>query len=284
MAGFAADNYGGRFVPYGQRAHGMAAALNGMALHGGLIPCATSCLASTDAMRPGLRQSAIMRQRVIHLLAADGATAAAAGNAVHPPIEQLAGLRAMPNTHVFRPACALETVECLELALRRADGPSLLVLDRQPLPALRVETAENRCARGGYVIAEADGPRQATLLASGAEVALALEARRLLAAEGIGAAVVSLPCWELFSQQDEAYRAAILGGVFRVGIEAAGGFGWERWLGADGAFIGMPGFTMWGFGAAGAGAAVYKHFGITPDAVAAAVRKRLGDSLASRKD
>jgi transketolase len=288
MGGFAAENYGGRFVPYGQRAHGMAAALNGMALHGGLIPCASSCLASTDAMRPALRQSAIMRQRVIHVLAADGATAAG-GDGTHPPVEQLAGLRAMPNTHVFRPACALETVECFELALRRADGPSLLVLDRHPLPALRVETTENRCARGGYVITEADGPRQATLLASGAEVALALEARRLLAAEGIGVAVVSLPCWELFSQQDEAYRAAILGGVFRVGIEAACGFGWERWLGADGAFIGMPGFAVPGlggadFGAAGAGAAVYKHFGITPDAVAATVRKRLGETLGARKD
>ena len=189
----------------------------------------------------------------------------------HQPIEHLASLRAMPHLHVFRPAEAMETAECWELAIRRTDGPSLLVLTRQALPTMRTDTAENRCARGGYVLAEADGPRQATLIATGSEVSIAMAARESLAGEGIGVAVVSLPCWELFSQQDEAYRAVVLGGVPRIGIEAAGGFGWERWLGSDGVFIGMT-----GFGASAPYEDLYKHFGITPEAIVAAVRKRLG--------
>jgi transketolase len=177
----------------------------------------------------------------------------------------------MPHLHVFRPAEAMETAECWELAIRRTDGPSLLVLTRQALPTMRTDTAENRCARGGYVLAEAEGPRQATLIATGSEVSIAMAARETLAAEGVGVAVVSLPCWELFSQQDEAYRATVLGGVPRIGIEAAGGFGWERWLGSDGVFIGMS-----GFGASAPYEDLYKHFGITPEAIVAAVRKRLG--------
>jgi transketolase len=177
----------------------------------------------------------------------------------------------MPGVFLFRPADAIETAECWELAIRRSDGPSLLALSRQSLPALRTDATENRCARGGYVLAEADGPRQATLIASGSEVAIAMAARELLAADGIKVAVVSLPCWGLFMVQDEAYRAAALGNVPRFGIEAAGGFGWERWLGPDGVFIGMA-----GFGASAPFEDLYKHFGITPDAVTAAVKKRLG--------
>jgi transketolase len=176
----------------------------------------------------------------------------------------------MPNMFVFRPADAMETAECWELALRRTDGPSLLVLSRQSLPSLRGDTAENRCARGGYVLAEADGPRQATLISTGSEVSIAMAARETLAAEGIKAAVVSLPCWELFCQQDEAYRAEVLGGVLRVGVEAACEFGWERWLGPDGIFIGMT-----GFGASAPYEDLYKNFGITADAIAAAVKRRL---------
>jgi transketolase len=164
----------------------------------------------------------------------------------------------------------METAECWELAIRRSDGPNLLVLTRQALPTMRTDTAENRCARGGYVLAEADGPRQATLIATGSEVAIAMAARESLAAEAIGVAVVSLPCWELFEQQDEAYRAAVLGGVPRVGIEAAGGFGWERWLGSDGVFIGMT-----GFGASGPAEVLYPHFGITPEAIVAEARRLL---------
>ena len=155
----------------------------------------------------------------------------------------------------------------------RADGPSLLVLTRQALPALRFDATENRCALGGYVLAEAEGPRQATLIATGSEVSLAMEARSALAAEGIQAAVVSMPCWELFSAQDADYRAKVLGTAFRVGIEAAGDFGWDRWLGPDGVFIGMP-----GFGASAPADVLYKHFGITAEAAAAAVRHRLRSS------
>ena len=176
----------------------------------------------------------------------------------------------MPGLHVFRPADAIETAECWELAIRRAEGPSLLVLTRQPVPTLRTDPAENRSARGGYVLAEAEGPRRATLIATGSEVSIALATRDLLAREEIAVAVVSLPCWELFGLQDDAYRAEVLGGVPRFGIEAACGFGWERWIGADGVFIGMN-----GFGASAPYQDLYRHFGITPDAIAAIVKKRL---------
>ncbi len=171
---------------------------------------------------------------------------------------------------MYRPADTLETAECWELAIRRTEGPSLLVLTRQPLPAQRTDIAENRSARGGYVLAEADGPRQATVIATGSEVPIAMTAREMLAGEGIGIAVVSLPCWELFTQQDEAYRAEVLGGAPRIGVEAAGSFGWERWLGPEGTFIGLH-----GFGASANYEDLYKHFGITPEAVATAVRKKL---------
>jgi len=155
--------------------------------------------------------------------------------------------------------------------LRRADGPSLLALSRQNLPTLRTDTAENRSARGGYVLAEADGTRQATLIATGSEVSLAMTARDALQAAGIATAVVSLPCWELFAAQDDAYRASVLGIAPRFGIEAAVGFGWESWLGADGVFIGMA-----GFGASAPADDLFRYFCITPDAVVQAVRKRLG--------
>jgi transketolase len=224
----------------------------------------------SDYMRPALRLAAIMRQRVIHVLTHDSIGLGEDGP-THQPVEHLASLRAIPGMHVFRPADAIETAECWELAIRRTDGPSLLALSRQTLPAMRTDATENRSARGGYVLAEADGPRQATLIATGSEVAIAMAARDSLAAEGIKVAVVSLPCWGLFSPQDEAYRAAVLGTAPRFGIEAASGFGWERWLGSDGVFIGMT-----GFGASAPFEDIYKHFGITPEAVAAAVKKRLG--------
>ena len=263
-------NFNGRYIHYGVREHGMAAAANGMALHGGIIPYTGTFFVFSDYMRPAIRLGALMRQRVIHVLTHDSIGLGEDGP-THQPVEHLASLRAMPNVHVYRPADTLETAECWELAIRHTDGPSLLVLTRQNLPALRSDVVENRSARGGYVLAEADGPRQATVIATGSEVEIAMAARDALAAEGIAIAVVSLPCWELFSLQDEAYRAEVLGGAPRVGIEAAGGFGWERWLGPDGIFIGMT-----GFGASGKIEDLYKHFGITAEAVAAAVRKRLG--------
>jgi len=266
----APGNFSGRFVHWGVREHGMAAAMNGMALHGGIIPYSGTFLVFGDYLRPAVRLAALMRQRVIHVLTHDSIGLGEDGP-THQPVEHLASFRAMPNVHVFRPADAMETAECWELALRRADGPSLLALSRQNLPALRSDAAENRSARGGYVLAEADGARQATLIATGSEVSLAVTARDALKAAGIATAVVSMPCWELFAAQDDAYRASVLGSAPRFGIEAAVGFGWERWLGADGVFIGMA-----GFGASAPADDLFKHFGITPDAVVQAVRKRLG--------
>ena len=264
------SNYGGRYIHYGIREHAMGAAANGMALHGGIIPYTGTFFVFTDYMRPAIRLGALMRQRVIHVMTHDSIGLGEDGP-THQPIEHLASLRAMPNVHVFRPADTLETAECWELAVRRADGPSVLVLTRQNLPALRSDVAENRCARGGYVLAEADGPRQATVLATGSEVEIAMRAREMLAGEGIGVAVVSMPCWELFEQQDQSYRAEVLGGAPRVAIEAAGPFGWDRWLGPDGIFIGMQ-----GYGASAKAEDLYKHFGLTPEAIVAAVRKLSG--------
>ena len=263
------DSYAGRDISFGLREHGMAACLNGLGLHGGLVPFCVTSLLSTDYMRPAMRLAALMQQRVIFVLTHDSIGLGQDG-AAHQPVEQLASLRAMPGAAVFRPADAIETAECWELVLRRMDGPGLLVLSQQPVPLVRADAGENRCARGGYVLIEADGPRQATLIASGSEVSVALGARRLLGETGIPAAVVSLPCWELFAAQDEVYRAHVLGAGLRVGIEAACGFGWERWLGPDGIFIGMT-----GYGASAPAPDLYHHFGITADAVAGAVRRRL---------
>ncbi len=251
----------------------MAAAMNGMALHGGIIPYSGTILVFSDYMRPAIRLAALMRQRVIHVLTHDSIGLGEDGP-THQPVEHLASFRAMPNVFVFRPADAMETAECWELAVKRADGPSLLALTRQNLPALRADTGENRCARGGYLLAEAAaGPRRVTLIGTGSEVSAAMAAREALEADGIGTAVASLPCWELFAAQDEGWHREVLGaeGVLRVGIEAATGFGWERWLGPEGIFIGMS-----GFGASAPAEELFRHFGITPEAVAAAVRKRLG--------
>jgi transketolase len=269
MAAVGPGSFAGRYIHYGIREHAMAACMNGIALHGGFVPYGGTFLVFTDYMRPALRLAALMRQRVVYVLTHDSIGLGEDGP-THQPIEHLASLRAMPGLIVLRPADAMETAECWELAVRRTDGPSLLVLSRQPVPAVRTDAGENRCARGGYVLAEADGPRQATLIATGSEVAVALDARQRLADHGIPAAVVSLPSWELFAAQDSSYRAHVLGTVLRVGIEAAGGFGWERWIGEDGIFIGMT-----GFGASAPAETLFRHFGITPDAIASAVRKRL---------
>jgi transketolase len=211
-----------------------------------------------------------MHQRVIYVLTHDSIGIGEDGP-THQPIEQLASLRAMPNVHVYRPADAMETAECWELAMRRTDGPSVLALSRQALPALRSDPGENRSARGGYVLAEAEGPRQGTIIATGSEVSIAMEAREKLAGEGIAVAVVSLPCWDVFAQQPEAYRAQVLGGAPRVGIEAASGFGWDQWLGPDGTFIGMT-----GYGASAPYEDLYTHFGISPEAVMGSIIRRLG--------
>ena len=270
VAAVSASNYGGRYIRFGIREHGMAAAASGMALHGGIIPYIGTSFVFSDYLRPALRMCAIMRQRVIYVLTRDSIGLGGDGP-THQPVEHLASLRAMPNLHVYRPADAMETAECWELAVRRADGPSLLVLSRQALPAWRTNPTDNRSARGGYVLAEAEGPRQATIIATGSEVPIAMAAREKLAADNIAVAVVSLPCWEVFAAQHEAYRTEVLGVAPRVGIEAAGGFGWQQWLGADGTFIGMT-----GFGASAHYQDLYASFGITPEAVVAAVARQLG--------
>ena len=272
MASVSAENFAGRYMHWGIREHGMAAAMNGIALHGGLIPYSGTFLVFSDYMRPAIRLAALMRLRVVQVLTHDSIGLGEDGP-THQPIEHLASLRAMPNLHVFRPADSIEVAECWELALRRNDGPSAMVLTRQGLPALRDDVGENRSARGAYVLAEADGPRRATLIATGSEVSLAMQARAALAEAGIAVAVVSMPCWDLFAMQDDAWRATVLGGAPRIGIEAACGFGWERWLGPDGSFIGMT-----GFGASAPADQLYRHFGITVEAICAAVRKQCDDN------
>ena len=264
-------NWGGRHIHFGVREHAMGAAMNGMALHGGLIPFGGTFLVFSDYMRPAIRLAALMRQRTVYVFTHDSIGLGEDGP-THQPVEHLAALRAIPHLYVFRPADAVETAEAWALALARQDGPSALALTRQALPTLRTtHTPENMSARGGYVLVEASGPRKATLIASGSEVSLAVEARALLEAEGIATAVVSMPCFELFFQQDEATQQITLGGGLRVGIEAAIGFGWDRVLGLSGLFIGMQ-----GFGASGPYEKLYRHFGITAEAVAQAVQRRLG--------
>ncbi len=267
----ASGDYSGRYVNWGVREHGMAAAMNGMALHGGVIPYAGTFLVFTDYLRPSLRLSALMKQRVIYVMTHDSIGLGEDGP-THQPVEHVASLRAMPNVTVFRPADAVETAECWELALANDTGPSVMVLTRQGVPAVRVEPdQENRCARGGYVLAAADGDARAVLLATGSEVSVALAARDALQGDGVPTSVVSMPSWELFDEQLPDYRAGVLGdGVVRVAVEAAVGMGWERYIGMDGGFVGMK-----DFGASAPAPDLYKHFNITSEAVADAVRGRL---------
>jgi transketolase len=266
-----AEDFSGSYIHYGVREHAMAAAMNGMALHGGLIPYAGTFLVFTDYCRPSIRLSALMNQRVIYVMTHDSIGLGEDGP-THQPVEHLAALRAIPNLHVFRPADTIETAEAWELALERRDGPSVLALSRQGLPTLRAEHSdENLSAHGAYILAPAQNARQVTLIATGSEVEIALKAQGILAERGISAAVVSMPCWELFQAQPAHYRDEVLGpGSLRVAIEAAVPFGWDTWLGPDGAFVGMQ-----GFGASAPLADLYKHFGITPEAVVETVTARL---------
>ena len=265
-----AGQYGGSYIYYGIREHEMGAAMNGLALHGGIIPFGGTFLVFTDYCRPAIRLSAITHQRVIYVMTHDSIGLGEDGP-THQPIEHLASLRAMPNLLVFRPADTMETAECWALALSQKNRPSILALTRQALPHLRADAAvANHCARGGYVIRPAKSVRKATLIATGSEVSIAVEAREALEAQGIGTTVVSLPCWELFDEQPESYRREVLGDGLRIGIEAASGFGWERYLGSDGIFIGMK-----GFGASAPAPELYKHFGITAAAIVDHVKARL---------
>ena len=271
MAVVSAGDFGGRYLHYGVREHAMAAAMNGLALHRGVIPYGGSFLIFTDYCRPAIRLAALSGLRVIYVMTHDSIGLGEDGP-THQPIEHLAALRAMPNLNVFRPADAIETAECWELALAEPRTPSVIALTRQGVPAVRLEHAkENVCARGGYVLAPADGAARVTLLATGSEVHVALAARDILQAGGAPASVVSLPCWELFDRQSAAYRAAVLApGTVRIAIEAAAPFGWERYVGDRGTVIGMT-----GFGASAPAKDLFAHFGITAEAVVAAVKERL---------
>jgi len=258
----------GRYMHYGIREHAMSAAMNGLALHGGVIPYGGTFLVFTDYARGAIRLSALMGIRVIYVMTHDSIGLGEDGP-THQPVEHLAALRAIPNMHVLRPADAIETAECWQIALETRKGPTILALTRQNLPTIRHAGDGNLCAKGAYILAgEAANPIR--LIASGSEVQLALGARDLLAKEGLAAAVVSMPSWELFAAQGDAYRNEVMGGdgTVRVACEAAGGFGWERWLGAKGAFVGMT-----GFGASAKAADLYKHFGITAEAIAAAAKR-----------
>ena len=265
-----AGAFGGRYMYYGVREHGMAAAMNGMALHGGFIPYSGTFLTFTDYCRPSIRLSALMGLRVIYVMTHDSIGLGEDGP-THQPIEHVASLRAMPNVNVYRPADAVETAECWTLALESTNTPSILALTRQGLPTVRTEhTDENLCARGAYVLAPADGTRAATILASGSEVEIALAARDALQGDGIPTAVVSMPCWELFDAQDADYRAEVLGDAPRVAVEAGVPFGWSRYGVDEEKVVGMR-----SFGASAPAPQVYEHFGITADAVADRVREAM---------
>jgi transketolase len=272
MAALSASDYSGRFLHYGVREHGMAAAMNGLALHGGIIPYSGTFLVFSDYCRPSLRLAALMGQRVIHVMTHDSIGLGEDGP-THQPVEHLAALRAIPNLLIFRPCDIVETVECWQLAIERSRGPSVLALTRQNLPQLRVGfDADNRCATGAYELIPAEGKVAVSLFASGSEVPIAVEARKVLAERGIAARVVSVPCFELFLAAPAERRQAVIGEApVRVAVEAAVRQGWDEIIGSDGMFVGMT-----GFGASGPYKELYAHFGITAAAVAKAASTKLG--------
>ena len=261
-----ADNPAGRFVHYGIREHGMAAAMNGMALHGGVIPFSGTFFVFSDYSRPALRLGALMGERVVHVMTHDSIGLGEDGP-THQPVEHLAAMRSMPNMSVFRPADGVEVAECWELALKRTSGPSTLCLTRQKVANVREKhTAENLSAKGAYVLRDV-GAAKATLLATGSEVGLAIAAYEALVEQDILVRVVSMPCWEAFEAQDAAYRKSVLGSSPRIAIEAGVRFGWDRYLGQDDLFIGMS-----GFGASAPADALFTKFGITTEAIVDAVK------------
>ncbi|MEY4708531.1 MAG: transketolase CbbT [Pseudomonadota bacterium] len=275
IEGVSPGNFAGRYIHYGIREHGMAAAMNGIALHGGLIPYGGTFMVFSDYCRPSIRLAALMGIRVVFVMTHDSIGVGEDGP-THQPVEHLAALRAIPTLLTMRPADGVETAECWDLALKNDRRPSLLAFSRQDVPTLREKhTADNLCARGAYELV-GDAEAKVTFLATGTEVSLAVEAASKLKSEGIGARVVSMPCWALFEEQPESYRKQILGpGTVKVAIEAGMREGWDRYIGSEllgngGAFIGMN-----SFGASGPYKDVYKKFGITADAAVAAAQKLL---------
>lgn len=264
-----AGNYDGNNLMYGIREHAMGAIMNGMALHGGIIPYGGTFFVFSDYVRPSIRLAALMGIRVVYVLTHDSIGVGEDGP-THQPVEHLASYRAMPNVLMFRPCDVVETAEAWQIALTTETAPSLLALSRQNLPLLRTSARQNLTAKGGYVISDvAKGARRrATIIATGSEVSLAAEAQQKLREQGIETAVVSMPCTELFDRQDEKYRRKVLGRAPRIAVEAAAKFGWDKYVGNRGEIIGMD-----GFGASGPAAELYRHFGLTVDAVVEAVKK-----------
>ena len=258
---FSADDRAGRYVSYGVREFGMAAAMNGISVHGGLIPYGGTFLVFSDYARNAIRLSALMGIGTIYVMTHDSIGLGEDGP-THQPVEHLASLRAIPGLHVFRPADAMETLECWEIAVRDRHAPSLLALSRQGVPQLRKAGDENLSARGAYVLREAEGERDVTILATGTEVSLAVEAAEALSGEGIAAAVVSMPSWDLFEAQPETYRNAVLGTAPRIAVEAASPFGWTDYVASKRDVIGMT-----SFGASAPAETLYQKFGITVEAV-----------------
>ncbi len=267
----APGDYGGRYVHYGIREHGMAAAMNGMAVHGGVIPYSGTFLVFSDYARPSMRLASLMGIRSIFVMTHDSIGLGEDGP-THQPVEHLAALRAIPNHLIFRPADATEAAECWQLALQSTKAPSTIALTRQNLAAVRTEFVEqNLCGFGAYELAASDGDAEITIFASGSEVEIALAARKTLQAGGHPARIVSVPCFELFEMQSEDYKASILGAApVKIAVEAAIRLGWDRFIGTDGIFIGMT-----GFGASGTIEQLYPHFGITAEAIAEAAMERL---------
>ncbi|MEO1016780.1 MAG: transketolase [Pseudomonadota bacterium] len=265
------ENYGGRHIHYGIREHAMVSAMNGMALHRGIIPYGGTFLIFTDYARPAIRLAALMRQQVI-VVATHDSIGLGEDGPTHQPIEHLASLRAMPNCMVLRPADAVETAECWLAALEHKTGPSILSLSRQAAPMVRAEHVnDNLSARGGYLLANAEGgPRRATILATGTEVVLAMQARAPIQDEGIATAVVSIPCFELFERQDPAYHAEVLGTAPRVAVEAATPFGWTRYVDSEDNVVGMR-----SFGASAPAGDLFTHFGITAERIVERIRNQM---------
>ena len=266
-----ASDFSGRYMHYGVREHGMGAVMNGLALHGGSIPYGGTFLVFADYMKGAIRLSSLMGQRVIYVLTHDSIGLGEDGP-THQAVETLATLRATPNFNVFRPCDPIEAAECWAAALQDTTGPSGMVLSRQGMPTQRTKhTDENLSAKGGYVLAEADGERKATLFATGSEVSIAMAARDTLQADGVPTAVVSMPCWELFDKQDDAYQRAVRGpGTIRVAVEAAVRMGWDKYIRNHGGFVGME-----GFGASAPAEQLFEHFGITAENVVKEVKARL---------
>jgi len=271
MKAITPTDFSGRFVHWGIREHGMAAAMNGMVLHGGIIPYSGTFLVFSDYCRPSIRLAALMGERVIHVMTHDSIGLGEDGP-THQPVEHLAALRAIPNLNVFRPADAVETVECWQLALEGRETPSILALTRQNLPQLRRSLDErNKCVHGAYEISPAQGQADVSIFATGSEVSIAVEAQKLLAAKGVPARVVSVPCFELFQAAPDDIRRTVIGDApVKVGVEAAVRQGWDALIGPDGIFVGMS-----TFGASGPYKELYNHFGITAAKIAEAALSKL---------